>query len=489
MSHFPEGPWRPELEDLKRHRVPDWFEDAKLGIFMHWSLASVPAYAPRGRTIQELIVEDYWNFQPLSPYSEWYQNSIRFPWSPAARHHREHWGGRPYTDFQAIYEAGLADWDPEGWADLFAASGARYFVLVTKHHDGYCLWPTGIRNPRRPDWFSKRDLVGELASAVRKRGLHFGIYYSGGIDWTFNPAPLRTPADFLASIPGGDYPDYAEAQTRELIERYQPEILWNDIAWPHSPERLWQLFADYYNEIPESLVNDRWITPNVFTRALRFRGLRYLADALVARGIRKRGSALHPPPPPHCDYHTPEYSTFPESREKKWECVRGIDQSFGYNRLSKPEDHLSRHDLLNDFVDIVSKNGNLLLNVGPRGEDAQIPEIQADRLRWLGEFLSDSGEAIYGTRPWRRAEGDTLEGTRIRFTCRDDRVFALISDAKPGAQTLLGLSADGDVRAQLLNGESVACRITDEGLRVELPETQGEVVRVLELQNVCDSDD
>src|SRR4029077_15420882 len=174
----------------------------------------------------------------LTPYTEWYWNAIKVPESESAQHHKEVFKGAPYQDFRAPFLKGLEQWDPGAWADLFAAAGARYVGLVTKHHDGFCLWPSAVPNPHEKDWTSPRDVVGELARAVRERGLRFGVYYSGGIDWTFNREPLRTLADFMGSTPGGDYPDYAEAQTRELIARYSPSVLWNDISWPTARARM-----------------------------------------------------------------------------------------------------------------------------------------------------------------------------------------------------------------------------------------------------------
>src|SRR5690606_3899629 len=112
------------------------------------------------------------------------------PGSPTARHHAEHYGDAPYEDFRHEFEAGLADWDPEEWADRFAATGAGYVVLVTKHHDGYLLWPSEVENPHRPGWHAPRDIVGDLADAVRARGMRFGVYYSTGLDWTFDDLPI-----------------------------------------------------------------------------------------------------------------------------------------------------------------------------------------------------------------------------------------------------------------------------------------------------------
>jgi alpha-L-fucosidase len=222
----------PTLKRLRRHRVPAWWQDAKLGIFVHWTIASVPAFAPVGADFSSLLKSERRDAYSLSPYVEWYQNSLRFPDSPVARYHHQTYGDRSYESFRAEWEAGLELWDPQAWAEKFKASGARYVVFVAKHADGYCLWPTDVPNPNRLGWHARRDVVGELAGAVRGAGMRFGLYYSGGMDWTFNQRPVGSMADVLASIPRGDYPAYAEAQVRELIDRYRPSVLWNDIAWP-----------------------------------------------------------------------------------------------------------------------------------------------------------------------------------------------------------------------------------------------------------------
>lgn len=462
--------WAPTLESLRSHPVPAWYDDAKLGIFVHWTMASVPAFAPRDMDILELLRTRYDDLQAQTPYVEWYENSLKISGSPVWKYHREHYGERPYASFREDFEkGGIARLDPDAWAEAFRAAGARYVVFVTKHHDGYCLWPSRVANPRRPGWASPRDCVGELARAVRARGMRFGVYYSGGLDWTFNPEAVRTLADTMASVPGGDYPAYADAQVRELIERFGPEVLWNDIAWPTRPDALWRLFADYYEAAPEGLVNDRWLTPSWVTRALRVRPVRALADRLLRRLVRSGKADLTPPRPPHCDTRTPEYAVFPTARREKWECVRGIDKSFGYNRVSREEDFLSERELIHSFADIVSKNGNLLLNVGPRGEDAAIPEPQRRRLAWLGAWLRTNGAAVYGTRPWSRAEGTTREGPGVRFTTKGGAVYAIVLGTPPGTSlTLLDFAPPEGARVELLGRGPLVWKRDDDALRLEL---------------------
>jgi alpha-L-fucosidase len=197
--------------------------------------------------------------------------------------------------------------------------------------------------------------------------------------------------------------------------------------------------------------------------------VRALADAMLRRLVRRGKVDFTPPRPPHCDARTPEYTVFPTARREKWECVRGIDKSFGYNRFSKEEDFLAESELIHSFADIVSKNGNLLLNVGPRGEDAAIPEPQLRRLLWLGAWLRTNGAAVYGTRPWRRAEGTTREGQSVRFTATGSAVYAIVLGTPPGtALTLEDFETTDGTRVELLGRGPLAWRREGSALRIEL---------------------
>jgi len=464
--------------------VPTWWRDAKLGIFVHWTPASVPAFAPTDSEIGELFASRRRDALASVPYSEWYENSLRFPASPVSAHHREHYGDRHYRSFIDDWEQALDQWDPRAWAERFAATGARYVVLVTKHMDGYCLWPSDVPNPHAPRARSSRDVVGELAAAVRAAGMRFGVYYSGGLDSTFNDHRLGTLADTLAAQPRGDYVGYAEAQVRELIERYQPSVLWNDISWPTSVGRLAELLEFYYDVVPDGVINDRFVPWSVLWPVLSSRPGRRAIDALV-RSSTRRGRGFVPPAPPVYGVRTPEYAVFDEIQAKPWECVRGFDKSFGHNRASTDEDFLSRRDLLWMLCDIAAKNGNLLINVGPRGEDAQIPDRQLDRLRWLNEFLSFAGDAIYGTRPWTTPGGVVGDGAEVRYTARDGDVFAFVRPARPDAKletaTLPNLSLGADGVCRLDSGEALAEPV-DGGVRLQLdPPTGPDVPAVLRL--------
>lgn len=404
------------VRTIAAHSVPEWWLDAKLGIFVHWTPASVPGFAPTDNDIAGLLARRDPAGFAWSPYTEWYENSLRFPDTPVARFHAEHYPGEPYASFGPRWEAGLSDWDPSAWVRDFVAAGARYVVLVAKHHDGWCLWPTNVANPRRTGWAARRDVVGELAEAVRAEGLRFGLYYSGGLDWTFNARPIGRFSDLLAAQPTGVYADYAEAQVRELIDHYRPSVLWNDISWPTTLPRLARLLAYYYAAVPDGVVNDRFMPRSALWQLGSLPPVRWLIDAAVARGTaRERG--LVPPRPPLFDFRTPEYTSFDRIHSTPWESVRGMDKSFGYNRSSVETDFLTRRELLWSFADIVAKGGNLLLNVGPRGEDAQIPEPQRRRLGWMSEFMAEGAASLRGTRPWHVPGLDRSEA-EVRYAAR-----------------------------------------------------------------------
>jgi alpha-L-fucosidase len=479
---------RSVVRSVHRHPVPAWWRDAKLGIFVHWTPASVPAFAPTGEEIGELLAAGRSDAFAYSPYAEWYENSLRFANSPVARYHREHFGTRPYRSFARDWESALEHWDPHAWAARFAATGARYVVLVTKHHDGYCLWPSEVANPRVTGLRSSRDVVGELAAAVRAEGLRFGVYYSGGLDWTFNDHPIGTVTDLAIAQPRGEYIAYATAQVRELIERYAPSVLWNDISWPAPVNDLARLLADYYDAVPDGVVNDRFLPWSPLWQATQTRTVRRAIDRVVAKRARQ-GRGIVPPKPPLFDVRTPEYAVFDAIQRTPWECVRGMDKSFGHNRASSQSDFLTRRDLLWTVADITSKNGNLLLNVGPRGEDAQIAAAQLERLDWLRDFVATASEALHGTRPWVVPGSTTADGAEVRYTARDRDVFAFIrptrSDGDVGSVTLPEVGLSPTTQVDRLDGNPITAVRSGIGLRLGIdPPAPSDVPVVVRLRDV-----
>jgi alpha-L-fucosidase len=372
--------------------VPAWLGAAKLGIFIHWGPYSVPAWAePTGPL--GAVPETEW-FRH-NPYAEWYANTIRIPGSPAAQHHLEVFGDAPYDDFLDEWTA--SNFDPAAWARLFAEAGASYVIPTTKHHDGVALWDapgTGSRNTvhRGP----RRDLVGEIADAVRQAGLRFGVYYSGGLDWGVTDfPPLTGHADFPAWRPkDAAYNAYASLHVRDLVARYSPDVLWNDINWPDAGKRtgswsLHELFSDYYAGNPDGVVNDRW------------------GDT-------------------HWDFRTSEYEAGREKEaEPGWENCRGIGFSFGYNRAEDERHILTGRQLACHLTDVVSRGGRLLLNVGPTAE-GEIPELQQVSLRSLGRWMAQVGDLLRTSHP---VDPDVARPTNepwVRWLDTPDHLVALV---------------------------------------------------------------
>jgi len=439
--------YQPTRESVETHPLPAWFDNAKLGIFVHWGLYSVPGWAPRAGELSEILATGDWaKWFGNNPYAEWYMNSWRIEGSPTQRYHAETFGADfSYFDFAHDFNTAAEQWNPDDWASLFQRVHARYAVLTTKHHDGFTLWPSRTPNPFIANYHARRDLVGEFMDAVRGRGLTAALYYSGGLDWTFNDTVIQGMVDFQQAVPQmPEYVDYANAHWRELIDRYQTLILWNDIAYPAATD-LNVLFAEYYNKLPDGVVNNR------FTQRFQLG-----ADGNIVTDN-------------FFDFETPEYASFPDIRAKKWESCRGIGASFGYNRNEGAAQHLTVENLVRSFVDIVSKNGNLLLNVGPKA-DGTIPELQRERLLGLGAWLDVNGDAIFDTRPWVVADGKTDAGADVRFTQKDGDLYATLLDT-PADQTfeIKGLRCADGASIDLLGGAApLTWRATDAGVAVTL---------------------
>jgi alpha-L-fucosidase len=338
-----------------------------------------------------------------------------------------------YRDFAPLFTAEA--FDPNSWATLFSEAGARYVVLTSKHHDGYCLWPT--RSPFKRGWNSTdvgpgRDLVGELTSAVRQRDLKMGLYYSL-VEWETNHTK-RTPTgryierkymDRYGIPPDRYVRDHVLLQLRELIEDYQPALLFADGGEWDEDESYWgtkEFLAWLYNNAPnrdEVVVNDRW-----------------------AKNM----------PGCHGDYYSSEYrDTDVVGPDHPWEESRGIGRSYGYNRAEEVDDYLTLPQLIQELVDVVSRGGNLLLNVGPTAE-GRIPDIMQQRLRGVGSWLRVNGEAIYGTRPWPGRLGQTgaVEASAVRFTRKGTDVFVILLDWPTSEFVVCELDETDGTSVQLL---------------------------------------
>ncbi len=341
--------YAPNWESLDRRPMPTWFLDAKFGVFIHWGVYSVPAWGQVGE------------------YAEWYWNRLpskEAKWAPSVEFHAKNYGANfDYKDFAPKFTAEL--FNAKQWADLFTRAGIKYVVPTSKHHEGFALWPSAeaSRTWGRP-WNAaeigpKRDLMRELANATRAAGLKFGFYYSL-YEW-YNPLWLSDKPRYVA--------EHMIPQFKDVVTRYQPSIIFSDGEW-EMDSKAWrseELLAWLFNESPsknEVVVNDRW-------------------------GKETRHK--------HGGYYTTEYAAGMQDDSHAWEESRGMAFSYGYNRAERVDDYKTGREFILVLVDLVSRGGNLLLDIGPAA-DGTIPPLMEQRLLEIGDWLKVNGEAIYGTR-------------------------------------------------------------------------------------------
>jgi len=422
--------YEPTWESLDSRPIPEWFGDAKFGIFIHWGVYSVPAWI----RVQE---------GRYASYAEWYYARVMGELKGDEDFHERTFGKDfEYRDFAPMFTADL--FDPELWANLFAESGARYVVLTSKHHDGFCLWPT--RSPFKENWNSMdvgpmRDLVGELTEAVRAKGLRMGLYYSL-IEWETNRTSRTPSGRFIPQeamdrygIPIDRYvDDHVIPQLRELVTEYQPAVIFADAGEWDQDEEFWKtkgFLAWLYNHAPnkdEVVVNDRW-----------------------AKGM----------PGKHGDFFSSEYQDADGlGVGHPWEESRGMGLSYGYNRAENIDHYRTSKELIHELIGVVSGGGNLLLNVGPTA-DGRIPVIMQQRLRDIGSWLQINGEAIYGTRPWMASGTPSPDGGSspnrsnldIRYTRKGPHLYAHFLEWPEGEVRIDGLDRTEGLAVELLGFE------------------------------------
>jgi alpha-L-fucosidase len=378
---------------------------------------------------------EYWFTH--NPYAEWYANSMLISGSPTQHHHRAAWGRLArYDAFARTFRQGMKEWDPAQWIEPIMACRARYVVVTAKPHDGFLLWPARRRNPRKRGWQLSRDIIGEVAAAARDKGLRLGVYYSGGLDWTFGGTPIRNLDDLVSATPRArGYAAYVDAHWRELIARYKPSILWNDIGSPRG-ENLLKLFSQYYETVPDGVINDRFGQSDLGeSRSIPHKAVMALAHLFSPRARGQPPRRMSAPAGVHADVRTIEYAAAPGGDGGKWECVRGLGYSFGHTTEDNDENMLSAPALVRLLVDVVAHGGNLLLGVGP-GADGSLSEAQLARLSGLGEWLRVNGEAIFGSRPWGEMDGTTGDGIEVRYTCKGMTVYAILLGT-PAVRTIV----------------------------------------------------
>jgi alpha-L-fucosidase len=441
-------------ESIEAHHVPEWFEDAKFGMFIDWGLWSVAGWAPPSD--QGAI------------YPDWYLHRMYVDPKYKAYHVRVWGGGFTRDDFIPLFTA--RKYDPELLAKIARDSGMKYVVPFCKHCDGFCLWPSSFTDRNAMKLGPKRDLIQPLVAACREEGLKFGFYQLLE-EWEFpmlaDDGQLKMriwsaetekttiePYDegFLKGKITGKRPvrnyarDYIMPQTMEFIERYDPDIVWFDGDWTETQEAFgtYSLVAAYYNRAigrKEVAVNDRL----GMTRS-------DLGDFFTS----EYGGAIEGRP-----------FDLAKGRSHKWEECRGISQSFGYNRDDTAANVITATELVQLLATVVARNGNLLLVVNLDGEGA-LPELQRVRLSEIGRWLSINGEAIYGTRPWVRAD----DGPRVFFTRSKDstELYAICFDWPAVGATFHGVRArPGGEITMLGSNVSLKWSQESEGLRVNVP--------------------
>ena len=395
-----QGPYRDDWDSLAAWRVPQWYQDAKFGIFVHWGVYSVPAFG-----------------------NEWYPRNMYLEGTPEFQHHVETWGRHKdfgYKDFIPLFKA--EKFDPEAWADLFAESGARYVVPVAEHHDGFQMYRSEISHWNAAEMGPKRDVVGELSRSFAARGLTLGVsthriehwWFMGGgrafdsdVKEPLQRGDLYWPAAeyqndnlhnlFSEPVPTKEFLDDWLVRTCELIDRFQPRILYFDWWIQHSAARpyLKKIAAYYYNRAAEL----------GYEAAINYKHEAYMFGTAIP---------------------DIERGQFADMKPYFWQTDTAVARnSWGYteNNVFKPAAGLIR-----DLVDIVSKNGALLLNVGPK-PDGTISDEDAAILREIGAWLKVNGAAIYGAKVWRKfgegptqvQEGQFTDGAEKTFTPEDIR--------------------------------------------------------------------
>jgi len=451
--------YKQTLPSLFKHGIPEWWDEGKIGIFVHWGPASVPAFGSR---------------KPVTVPGGWYSWGLHFgPFTELYKHHRETYGEDfVYDDFIEQFRA--EKFNANEWIDLFAEAGAKYFILTAKHHDGFALWPSKVSHRDAGDMGPRRDLVGELVTAANKKGniVKPGLYYSMPEFFTTAPSPMQTslpwpywvptaalsglliknednpvlklmgaicklltkplPGDdcqpfykgpqvnpftgqltaYVGSVPMNDYAEnQVRPQLRELIDTYKPYIIYGDMGGPENYFRSNEIIAEYFKKAevchPEGvIVNDR------------------LGDEHT-----------------HADYATIEInSDFVRDGKdpgKRAEVSLPLGFSYFYDQRDGEAEHRSVDQLVDIIVTEVSRNRNVLLGVGPKA-NGEITSIQKSRLRGIGKWLKINGESIYATKKWDAApDTDTL----IRYTvAKSGNIMYATALKWPGSSVTLSSS-------------------------------------------------
>jgi len=427
--------YEPTLMSIRNHKCPEWFKDAKFGMFIDYGIYSVAGWAPMNEKGGPMYPD--WYLHNMYMHEEWRD------------YHEKTWGKDfERDDFIPLFTA--ENFDPDGLIQLAAESGMKYVIPFCKHHDGFCLWPSSYTDRDATDTGPKRDLIRPLVDACLKHDLKFGFYFSIE-EWEYpiinksgdmhirlwshwDKQDKMVPyneKEFAGKISGKKpvkdfFADYIIPQAKEFIDLYDPDILWCDGEWetPLSETRTPEIVSYFYNQASgrkKVVSNDR-----------------------LGRDTRFKSG----------DFFTSEYHSLESEQPKfvhKWEECRGISQSFGYNRQDTEKNVITTKEFIDMFVEIVSENGNLLLIVNLDGKGA-LPKIQEKRLKEIGIWLDINGEAIYATKPWLVSH----QGDNIRFTQSKDEkyVYAICSDYSANFVEIKSVYLDQSARVTMLGTDN-----------------------------------
>lgn len=454
----PRRTYEPAWESLLTHPVPDWFRDAKFGIMIHWGPYSVLGYRKGGRG-----------------YAEWTPSEVYRDPAHYYPYLERTYGAHPpefgYKDIVPLFKA--ERWDPEEWAELFQEAGAGYVVMTAEHHDGYALWGSDLTPWCATRIGPMRDLVGELGKAVRQRGLKFAPSYHR----ERHPGFFAKERYAMRSLPHADIATEIERQP-EAAQLYGPfeygdafiedyVARWKEIEAKYRPDFMWidDVPIFYWSEATRD-------SPQTAKFRAAFRHM--IADYFNAAEewgrevyLNNKGRHLNWPEGLGC---LERDNLRLEQTGPVWESPATLGTSYGYLRTEELDDrYKSPQELIHLLCDVVSKNGNLLLNIGPRA-DGTIPEGMVQRLRAVGGWLKQNGEAIYGTRPW-SVWGQ--EEPDLKFTSHGSTLYAIALEQPttrfciaPGAlarnRTVAGMSLVGST-------EEIAWSQTEEGVSIFPP--------------------
>ncbi|XP_067862586.1 tissue alpha-L-fucosidase-like [Heptranchias perlo] len=368
----PDRRYQPDWKSLDSRPLPPWYDESKFGIFIHWGVFSVPSYGSEWF---------WWNWEGLHRLN--YVEFMIKNYPP----------GFKYSEFAPAFTAEF--FDPDQWAELIQESGARYVVLTTKHHEGFTNWGSPVSwNWNSIDTGPHRDLVGDLAAAVRKRNLYYGVYHSL-FEW-FNPLYLYDKQNHYKTQKF--VVEKTLPELHDLVTRYKPDIIWSDGDW-EAPDWYWNstgFLAWLYNDSPVKdtvVTNDRW-----------------------GAGCSCKHGGFY-----NCqDKFSPS-----KLQNHKWEMCTSIDKwSWGYRRNMQLSEVMDLPSIISSLLNTVCYGGNLLLNIGPT-KDGMIPLIFQERLRGLGQWLRVNGEAIYASKPWRvQMENAT---NIVWYTSKGSTVYAVFT--------------------------------------------------------------